>query len=108
VAHHRRPKLHGAHPVHVTWRIGKGLPNMRSPEAMRGFRSAFVAGKRRGGFRLVHYSVQDNHVHLICEADDSRTLSRGLMVLGSAWLAASIARWGGRARSSATAITPGR
>ena len=37
----------------------------------------------RDWFRVVHYSVQDNHVHLIVEAEDTRTLSsgvRGLMV----------------------------
>ena len=54
---------------------------MRSPEAMRGFRSAFVAGKRKAGFRLVHYSVQPNHIHLICEADDEVRLARGLQGL---------------------------
>jgi hypothetical protein len=37
----------------------------------------------RDWFRVVHYSVQDNHLHLIVESDDSKSLSsgvRGLMV----------------------------
>jgi REP element-mobilizing transposase RayT len=54
---------------------------MRSPEVMKAFRRAFVAGKCRFGFRLVHYSVQENHVHLVCEADDARALSRGMQGL---------------------------
>jgi hypothetical protein len=33
------------------------------------------------GFRLVHYSVQENHAHLVCEADDARALSRGMQGL---------------------------
>ena len=45
-------------------------------------RAAFRAGKDRFGFRLVHYSVQSNHVHLICEAADKESLSKGLQGLG--------------------------
>src|SRR5262245_2189813 len=33
----------------------------------------------RSWFRIVHFSVQANHVHLIVEADDKVSLSRGLM-----------------------------
>jgi len=31
--------------------------------------------------RVVHYSVQHNHLHLIAEADDARALTRGLQGL---------------------------
>src|SRR6185369_12105851 len=37
----------------------------------------------RDWFRVVHFSVQENHVHLIVEAEDTKSLSsgvRGLMV----------------------------
>jgi putative transposase len=81
VAHRKRPAHVERHPLHVTWRIAEGLPNMRSPEVMKAFRRAFVAGKSSFGFRLVHYSVQENHAHLVCEADDARALSRGMQGL---------------------------
>ena len=42
---------------------------------------ALAAGSDRFGFRLVHYSVQSNHLHLIVEAKDRRALSRGLQGL---------------------------
>jgi REP-associated tyrosine transposase len=32
----------------------------------------------RAWFRVVHYSVQTDHVHLLVEADDKSSLSRGL------------------------------
>jgi hypothetical protein len=41
---------------------------------------AFNGGKGRSGIRLVHYSVQGNHLHLIVEAPD-RALSRGMQGL---------------------------
>ena len=43
---------------------------------------AFEAGRDRFGFRLVHYSVQSNHLHLIAEAEDREALIRGLQGLG--------------------------
>ena len=36
----------------------------------------------REGFRICHYSVQGNHVHLIVEADDRHVLSRGMQGFG--------------------------
>ncbi len=81
LAHARRPLLSGRQPVHVTWRVRVGLPNLRSPRLMRAIRAAFVAGKERLGFRLVHFSAQRNHVHMICEADSATALSRGLQGL---------------------------
>jgi REP element-mobilizing transposase RayT len=38
-------------------------------------------GQSRFGFRLVHYSVQSNHLHLIAEAADRRSLTRGVQGL---------------------------
>jgi putative transposase len=40
------------------------------------------AGAARFGFRLVHYSVMGNHLHLIVEAPDRRALTRAMKGLG--------------------------
>jgi REP element-mobilizing transposase RayT len=66
--------------VHVTLRIVTGLPSLRG--AIFGtVRRAMAEGQERFGFRLVHFSVQSNHVHLIAEAADRRALSRGMQGL---------------------------
>jgi putative transposase len=44
---------------------------------MKVMRRAFSLGKERQRFRLVQYAVQPNHIHLIVEASDKRTLSSG-------------------------------
>jgi len=49
---------------------------------MADLRKVFESGKERFGFRLVHFSVQSNHMHLIAEAEDARSLSRGMQALG--------------------------
>ena len=38
----------------------------------------FQAIKGREDFRINHYSIQDDHVHLIVEADDQDALGRGM------------------------------
>ena len=35
------------------------------------------------GFRICHYSIQGNHLHLICEATDERLLARGVQGFSS-------------------------
>ncbi|MEQ9497049.1 MAG: transposase, partial [Deltaproteobacteria bacterium] len=44
----------------------------------RAVRVALEAGAERFGFRLVHFSVLRNHLHLIAEADDRVALARGM------------------------------
>jgi len=61
-------------------RVAEG-PAFRRGDCYAVLRRCFAAGKSRFGFRLVHYSVQGNHIHLICEADDRRALSRGMQGL---------------------------
>ena len=39
-------------------------------------------GSDRFGFRLIHYAVMGNHVHMIVEANDRRALGRGMKGLG--------------------------
>jgi hypothetical protein len=43
--------------------------------------SSFHAAKERLGARLVHFSVQSNHVHLLVEVDNHRALSRAMQGL---------------------------
>jgi REP element-mobilizing transposase RayT len=50
---------------------------------VRAIERTFAAGCVRSGFRLVHYSLQGNHAHLIVEAQDQVALGRGMMAIGS-------------------------
>lgn len=81
VAHRARPKLSDRHPVHVTYRMAKGVRSLRGFKLWRALWKAFVKVQRKpdeAGFRICQFSVQGNHLHLICEADDERALSQGL------------------------------
>jgi REP element-mobilizing transposase RayT len=69
--------------VHVTLKLKAGLPSLRRRQALAVLVAAFTAVNERANFRLVHYSVQSNHVHLICEALDRRELARGIQSLAT-------------------------
>src|SRR5262249_49069461 len=56
--------------------------SLRKPRCFGALKRAFGRGANRFGFRLVHYSVQGNHLHLLVEAQDERSLSRGMNGLG--------------------------
>ena len=78
VPHREREPLSGKHPVHVTVRLRKGLRGLRAKPTYAVIRRCFELGCDRFGFRLVQFSVQSNHLHLICEAEDRPSLSRGM------------------------------
>lgn len=69
--------------MHVTLKLVGGLPSLRHGRAHSVVIAAFAAMRDRGedAFRLVHYSVQSNHVHLVCEASDRSELSRAMQSL---------------------------
>ena len=81
VRHGKRPNLSKHHPVHVTWRVRPEIWNLRGPKCFAAIARSFARGCDRRGFRLVHFSVQGNHMHLIVEAPDQVRLSRGLQGL---------------------------
>jgi REP element-mobilizing transposase RayT len=77
-SHRARPDHTSRFPVPVTLKLAKGLPQLRRIGTLNVLASAFYGGKERFGFRLNHYSVQDDHLHLIVEATDRAALSRGM------------------------------
>jgi len=82
VPHAARPAVDGAHPLHITIRIARGVWNLRSQRGFRAVRDALEQEKKRGALRIVEYSVQGNHLHVIAETADRRTLTRRMQGLG--------------------------
>ena len=78
---HRRRAPHDRHcPVHVTLRARGDLPALRRDDVFGAVRAAFIRVSR-GGFRLLHFSVQRDHVHLLVEAEGPTALRCGLQGL---------------------------
>src|SRR2546425_2294179 len=77
VAHGARPPHSAAHPVHVTLRTAYAVRCLRAARVFSFVRRALAASSH-GDFRVLHFSVRDDHLHLIVEAEDARALGRGL------------------------------
>lgn len=77
-SHKKRPTVKPSVPVHVTLRTVEGLPRLRTRGAYKAVREATIAVLGREDCRIVHLSIQRNHVHLLVEADDRMALARGM------------------------------
>jgi REP element-mobilizing transposase RayT len=85
----------GRAPAHLTLRVRRGVPSLRSRRFLRVFRSSLREACDRGNFRVVHYSVQRDHVHLLVEAAGKEAMGRGMTSVG-ARLARAVNRVFGR------------
>ena len=74
VPHAARETHDRHHPVHVSMRRVKRAPSLRSERIFRAILAQLARVKRRG-VRVVHYSVQHDHLHLIVEGQDRHDLS---------------------------------
>jgi REP element-mobilizing transposase RayT len=58
------------------------LRSLRTRSFLREFRPSLRQACERGEFRVVHYSVQRDHAHLIVEAAGKQALGRGMKAVG--------------------------
>ena len=82
--HGPRAPLSARHPVHVTLKLRSGLPRLRSKREYAALRAAFLAthsARSAATFRLCHYTILNDHLHLLVEAQDRQALVRGLQGL---------------------------
>ncbi len=77
VAHRKRESVSARTPAHVNFRLRASI---RNKFCLRLLKRA-ILNARLKGLEVVHYSLQSNHVHLIVEAMDSATLTRGMRSL---------------------------
>jgi putative transposase len=76
VPHRRRLPHDPRLPVHVTLRAAAGVPSLRDGRAFDAVHRALTAVPGPS-FRVLHFSVQHDHLHLLVEADRSTGLARG-------------------------------
>ena len=79
--HRVRPALAARFPVHVTVKVRDDVRNLRTKLCFSALKKAFLDGREKIGFRMVGYSIQGNHIHLLVEGADAQALSRGMQGL---------------------------
>ncbi len=78
-----RTGLAARYPCHVTLKVRDDVPSLRTVKLVKELERSWAKACDRGTFRLAHYSIQANHVHLIVEAKDADALGRGMNALGA-------------------------
>jgi len=81
--HWRRAPLASRHPCHVTLKVKKDVPSLRSAKLVGELERSWREVCQRGRFRLAHYSIQSDHVHLIVEASSAWDLACGLKAIAA-------------------------
>src|SRR5215510_12137795 len=68
IGHDRREPHEARHPVLMTVRAAANVPSLRSLSLFAAIRDA-IADTPNATFRVLHFSVQQDHVHAIVEAE---------------------------------------
>src|SRR4051812_15505641 len=79
--HRERAEVKKRFPVHVSIRFADGVRNLRKLPSLWVIESALEGARARCGLRVVHFSVQTNHLHMIVETDDKKTLRSAITSL---------------------------
>jgi len=78
VRHRERERFAGRFPCHVTLKVQKGLPSLRTKRVVREIEQSRAPACERGSFRIVHYSIQS-----IVEASGREALGHGMKSLAA-------------------------
>jgi putative transposase len=81
VAHRAREVFKPNQPHIVTMRIERDVWSLRRARTYRAIRDAIYRANEAGHVGIIEYSVMGNHLHLIVEAQDESSLSRGMQGL---------------------------
>lgn len=77
VLHRERGEHRTDLPVLITLRRASATPSLRSERIHRILRES-VRATEPLGFRIVRYSIDDEHMHLVVEADNAKVLSTAM------------------------------
>ncbi len=83
VYHVRREALPRDCPAHVTLRVRADVPALRRGAFVKELRRSFRESCERGSFRVVQFSIQRDHLHLMVEAAGRQALGSGMKSIGS-------------------------
>ena len=80
--HCKRDEVDEETPLMLTMKIRKGLPSLRRKATHDLWKAALRAVRRaRKDFRVVHYALMGDHIHLLVEGDSTDAVSKGMISL---------------------------
>ena len=80
VAHLTRPDFAARYPAHITMKLVRELGSLRTKTKVKAIRLA-ITNAVADGFRVIDWSVQNDHIHMVVEASGATDLSRRMQGL---------------------------
>jgi REP element-mobilizing transposase RayT len=97
VAHAPREKIDFKNPLLITMKLRPGLSGLRTKHLYDRFTAALLKAKAKG-LRVLHFSIQGNHVHLLVECVDNLALGAGMNSFGTSFAKAVRKKMGGKGK----------
>lgn len=77
VAHRTRERINHRTPLHINFKFRTLIKNKVALKILK----RAIINARSHGLRVIHFSMQSNHLHFIVEADSNEILTRGMRSL---------------------------
>ena len=79
IRHIKREEIRGTRPLHLTIKLIRA--DIQNKIILKGLRYAIMRARLQG-LRIIHYSLEHDHVHLYAESDSNENLGRAMKALG--------------------------
>lgn len=77
VSHKKREAVNQKTPLHINFRY---KTHIRNKDSLRLLKRAIINARAKG-LRVIHFSMQSNHIHIIVESSENKTLTKGMRSL---------------------------
>ncbi len=77
-SHAARPIHKARHPSHITLRVVRAVGRLRRRKLWAALKRAAIQLGITDAFRIIHISIQGNHVHLLVEGQDKEAIADGM------------------------------
>jgi REP element-mobilizing transposase RayT len=81
IRHRERPKLTSLSSLHLTIKINRIKADLKNKSILKVLKRA-ICNSRKKGLRVVHFSLEYDHIHLLIESPHNSALGRGMQSLG--------------------------
>lgn len=81
IRHRKRAEIKKPSSLHLTIKIEKRKAGIKNKAILKVLKRAILKG-RSSGLRIIHFTLEYDHVHLLVETDCKIKLGRGMMRLG--------------------------
>jgi REP element-mobilizing transposase RayT len=81
IRHVSRERFYKPSALHITIKVRENKADIQSKRILKALHHA-IRRARFQRLRIIHYTLEYNHVHLVVEADNNRILQKGMQALG--------------------------